>query len=194
MVSAPLAAAGRPPLAATRRSRGTGLRRASICGLLACTAALALPAPASAADTDAASRIRTAYLLNFAKFTRWPAADASRALRACLVADVAFGGHASGALQGQRVQGRVVDVREFPADVVPVDADCDLVYLQAGRMIPLVGALTVGEGPDFAADGGMIGFVERADRIRFVVNLPAVRAQGLDVDARLLGVAAEVRR
>jgi hypothetical protein len=57
-----------------------------------------------------------------------------------------------------------------------------------------VGALTVGEGSDFTADGGMIGFVERADRIRFVVNLPAVRAQGLDVDARLLGVAAEVRR
>ena len=52
--------------------------------------------------------------------------------------------------------------------------------------------LTVGEAARFAERGGMIGFAIEERRVRFDVNLKAVRAAGLNPSSQLLKVARKV--
>jgi hypothetical protein len=52
--------------------------------------------------------------------------------------------------------------------------------------------LTVGDSPEFAQHGGMIGFTVDGGRVRFTVNLVAARDAGLMLQSELLRVAAAV--
>jgi hypothetical protein len=55
------------------------------------------------------------------------------------------------------------------------------------------GTLTIGEAPTFLARGGMIEFKLVDGKVRFGVNLAAMRAAGFEVDSKLLAVAEEVQ-
>jgi hypothetical protein len=54
--------------------------------------------------------------------------------------------------------------------------------------------LTVGDSPEFAQRGGMIGFSMEGSRVRFTVNLAAAQHAGLMPQSELLRVAAAVLR
>jgi hypothetical protein len=54
--------------------------------------------------------------------------------------------------------------------------------------------LIVGDSPEFAQRGGMIGFSTEGSRVRFTVNLAATQAAGLMLQSELLRVAAAVLR
>jgi hypothetical protein len=49
--------------------------------------------------------------------------------------------------------------------------------------------LTVGTGPGFLSDGGMITLYMDGANVRFAVNAPAIKASRVDVSARLLVLA-----
>ncbi|HEY4003266.1 MAG TPA: YfiR family protein [Candidatus Xenobia bacterium] len=52
--------------------------------------------------------------------------------------------------------------------------------------------LVVGETPDFAAKGGCIGFIAYRSRLRFEINLNALKQQGLSASSKLLNLATIV--
>ena len=52
--------------------------------------------------------------------------------------------------------------------------------------------LTVSDAPQFAEQGGIIGFFLEDNRVRFTVNLTAARQAGLQLNSDLLRVAASV--
>ena len=54
--------------------------------------------------------------------------------------------------------------------------------------------LTVGDTPQFAERGGMVGFSLDGNRVRFTVNVPASRAAKLTLNSEFLRVAAKVLR
>jgi hypothetical protein len=49
--------------------------------------------------------------------------------------------------------------------------------------------LLVGESAGFATSGGMIGFVQRGENLRFQVNLASAQRAGLKLSSRLSGLA-----
>ena len=49
--------------------------------------------------------------------------------------------------------------------------------------------LTVGDGPDFARKGGVIGLVRGENRVGFEISLKAAKEGGLDIGAPLLELA-----
>jgi hypothetical protein len=49
--------------------------------------------------------------------------------------------------------------------------------------------LTVGETANFAADGGCINFFVQANKIRFEINVQALKQQNLKVNSKLLAMA-----
>jgi len=53
--------------------------------------------------------------------------------------------------------------------------------------------LTVGEGDDFPAAGGVIGLVIEDNKVRFDVNLEAAERAGLKISSKLLKLARNVR-
>ncbi|HUS25652.1 MAG TPA: YfiR family protein [Candidatus Binatia bacterium] len=168
-----------------RGSRLTGLRLFG--ALLLAGAGVAH----AAAEAEALMKIKTAYLYNFMKFSHWPRSGGE--LQLCVAGDAAFATYAGGALQGKNVGGQAVRVTAIqPAD----DASgCWMIYTASGKP-PMAAAatLTVGEGAAFLDAGGMLAFRLVDDRVRFAVDLRALRQAGLSADAQLLGVALEVRQ
>lgn len=179
------------------------LTRRFFASLALALAVLGAAAPAVAQD-PLESEVRAVYLYNFARYITWPAEsfpNARTPIRICVMGGAPFGDALDRAVAGETVNGRPIEaVRLGPQDAV---RGCHMLYaastddrrvtaaLASARGRPL---LTVGEHDRFLDRGGMIRFRRIDNRVRFDINLRAVEGNGLRISARLLGVAAEVRR
>ncbi len=154
---------------------------------------------AANADTLAEDNVKAGFILNFAKYTEWPsgALDGGN-LRVCGLGNQVLSGKLA-QMQGRQVQGHEIQVRStMRADEW---RDCHVLYIPANekqrleavlRALAQEPVLIVGEGEDFARAGGMIGLKLRAGRIRFDINLAAVRKARLNLSSQLLKLADEV--
>ena len=175
--------------------------------LLSVSSGTAFPAVATTPDE---MRVHAAYVLNFIRYSRWPAARGE----SLNIVVVGSSGDASvlreTASRAGAVQGRVVHVRHLPlASVAPPPAEAasavtdslrraHVVYVGAShyswaRTVASATAgrpvLTVGARPGFLREGGMIELYLQQGMVRFDVNAPAIKASPLDVSARLLVLA-----
>ncbi|MDP2196624.1 MAG: YfiR family protein [Rhodocyclaceae bacterium] len=158
---------------------------------------LLLPTIASAV-TPSEESVKAGFVLNFAKYTEWPAAFMGGGeLKVCWLGPQALSGKLA-ELTGARVQGFVVRGRQV---VRPEEwRDCHVLFIpasEASRLSAVLGALTtptltVSDSPDFVQSGGMIGLSQRAGRIRFDVNLAAAHKVRLSLSSQVLKLADEV--
>jgi hypothetical protein len=142
--------------------------------------------------------LKAAYTLNFAKFTEWPGEGTGADLRVCVVGRSLVGEALEAAVHAE-VAGRglrVVYVR-LPGEV----SQCNLMYVseldmtRARRLLAALAEypiLTVSDIEGFAQVGGMIELVVVERRLRFVIDLDAVRAAGLRLEPKLLRLAVHV--
>lgn len=146
------------------------------------------------ADTpDIEFKIKAGYLYNFTKFISWPA-DSARAFNLCIRGKDPFG-NLINPIEKKYALGRSIKVLRL--DERDKGEQCHILYSSdtdnAGNHnfihIGNTKTLTVGENNEFAAHGGMIGFVNRDGKIRLQINLEAIRQGGLTVSAKLLEVA-----
>ncbi len=155
--------------------------------LLLSTALALTWAPAQAAAVGASDQIKTAYLLNFARLVQWPDSRDARPLVLCIEASDALLRFVHDNLDGKEVQQRVLRVRSAKDP-----RNCDMLYQSAGAPRATGrGILSVGEGVEFARQGGMLGFVSVDAKLRYVINARAFAAAGLVPDPRLQAVAVE---
>lgn len=151
-----------------------------------------------------AGQVQAAYLYNFGKFVRWPAAapaNQSGGFEICVLDQEPFGDTLQSTLAGESVAGRPVVMKRLRK---PLDAaSCHILFIGASESRDLKGilssldesaVLTVSDMPDFSKRGGMIQFVFQGDRIRFEVNLEGAERAHLVFPSELLKVAAAVRR
>jgi hypothetical protein len=157
-----------------------------------------------AAQKPAEYQVKAAYLYGFGRFVDWPpdtptAADGAFVL--CVLGEDPFGRLLDQATEGGQLKNQPVAVRRI---VRVEDASaCDTLFVSASeqsrlpRILLLLAhrpVLTVGDSPEFAKSGGMIGFTMEGSRVRFTVNLAAAQAAGLMPQSELLRVAAAVLR
>ncbi len=171
-------------------------RHAAACVALIVFGGLALGGPPAEAP------IKAAFVYNFAKYAKWPesafAAADSRLLICSLGRDDETRELAS--MEMKPIQGRAVVYQ--PRSTAEDLRGCHVAYiaeseeksladvLQALRGAPV---LTVAEFDGFASGGGMIGLYVAESRVRFEVNLAAVRATGLQLGSNLLKLARIIR-
>jgi len=168
-------------------------------GLLA--GLLLWPAPAAGTGHWEESQVKVALLHHFAQFTDWPPMaippGKSPFVLGILGRDP-FGEEVS-LLAGRRIKGRPVEVRRI-YDIEQI-FDCQLLFIAPCRRHPLEKilsllkgrpVLTVSDSEGFAGRGGMIALVPEGGRIRFDINLGAVRRSGLTLSAQLLDLATIV--
>ena len=176
-----------------RRGRG---RRA-----IAAVLALVLYTAVGMAHALSEMEVKAAYLFNFAKFVEWPPASFSgpdAPLVLCLLGKSSLGS-ALMAIEGKSVSGRELRVRR---EVKPDELrSCHMVFVSEAesrsatewlRRAAGLPVLTVGEQDQFAANGGIIGFVPRDDRVLFEINSDAANRAGLKISSQLLRLAAAV--
>lgn len=188
---------------AQRRSdpRWRGWVARSLCLLCILLVACDLQAarPLDAAEDE--QLLKAVFIYNFAKFTHWPEgtwATAEAPLILCIAGSDELA-VALGRLAGEPIAGRSLAVRDYPAD--GTGEGCNQLYVAASEHKDFVGllqraaahpVLTISQIRGFADRGGMIQLYHDQNRIRFKINLAAVRSSGLDLGARLLDLAEVV--
>jgi hypothetical protein len=193
-------------------------RRCAIPAVLA--AGFAITAPAHAQQQQPPpeeSRLKADYLANFSRFVDWPAApsstptpDTQAAVAAarttdpftiCILGRDPFGPTLDNVLAGPSVDNRKLIARRISTHK---DApSCEILFIATSESAHLkeilnsvekFPVLTVSDLPNFLANGGMIEFVVKEDKIRFAVNVSVAAKAGLIVSSQLLKVAAEIKK
>ena len=144
------------------------------------------------------SDLKAAFIFNFIRFTEFPATATPDTLKICYAAHEPMAGSLK-ELSGKRVGNRQIRVapcfsaeETSTADVVVVGQSAQRyarTLLAAVRGRPV---LTVGDFKGFRKTGGALNLVVESDRMRFKVNLQAVRQQKLRIHPQLLKLASEI--
>jgi hypothetical protein len=173
----------------------------------------AVPALAEPGDRESAeAALEAAFVLNFARYAEWPG-ERFDDDDAPIVVWVLGDARVAGALLeiGERaapIEGRTIAVRTAdPSSASPGEwnrlkaevAAAHVLFVGSGvardRARSLLAeladddVLTVGNVPQFAADGGMLALAPERGRIAFDANPDAIRASRLKVSARVLKLA-----
>jgi hypothetical protein len=189
-----------------RRQNPFRPRRLVAAMLLAAAATTLLGAAASVPTMVYAgvgeAEVAAAYVYKFCKFIKWPARSVSQTgtLKLCVYGRTATS-RALDSLSGKSAQG--LDVRVQRRDRGDALDGCHVVYVGESErryLSPLLRSLanrptlTVSEIPGFIAAGGMIGLVNRDNRLRFEINAASADAAGLMISSQLLKLATRVVR
>jgi hypothetical protein len=148
-------------------------------------------------------RVKSALLLNFARYIEWPASvwrSPADPVRVCVIGNDPFHGALSMTLSGHTAQDRPLVYENIRTASQALD--CQIVFvsseadderskiLEVLREKPVV---TVGEGDNFIEQGGMILFrLSDEGKVQFEVNLPAVKSANVKMSSRMLASAEKV--
>jgi hypothetical protein len=150
------------------------------------------------------NNLKLAFLFNFGRYVSWPAEafsqDDSPFVIGVLGPDP-FDGALERVAASRKIQGRTILVRHFAAatDYRP----CQMLFMTRTvtaaerdsvlRKTAAAAILVVGEAEGFAVAGGGINLYRDQENVRFEINLEAIRAHGLQADAKLLSLARIVK-
>jgi hypothetical protein len=148
-------------------------------------------------------QIKAAFLYNFAKFAVWPESPEmpSDSTTLCVFGDDPFGAALDEAVGGKSIHGKPVVIKRMnqPRDAV----GCQVLFVAASesQRLPLLlrelrglPVLTVGDMPQAAQRGAVIGFRTHGNRVRFEINPDAALQAGLRLSSQLLRLATLVSR
>jgi hypothetical protein len=144
------------------------------------------------------SRLKAAFLYNFARFVEWPAEalpGASDPIVICTIGQPDVTRELSLSVAEKKVDGHPILIRESSA---ALDAkDCQILFVGAGSERAAAAldrgegapVLTVGDREGFARDVGIVNFAVRDNRLRFDINTDASDRAHLRLSAKLLLLA-----
>ena len=167
----------------------------AVFGVMSVTAGGTDPVTNSVPHQELELRVKAGFLFTFAKYVNWPA-DAFVASSNTVVIGVVgrdpFGTVLDAAVAGKLVNGLPVRIERY-AEWKDVGV-CQVLFVAEPGKDPMgkPGVLTVSDAEGFVRRGGHIQLVVEQGRVRFDVNLRAVKQAGLQLDANLLRVARRV--
>jgi hypothetical protein len=160
---------------------------------------LVLGAPSAAAASPEA-RVKAAYLYKLASFVRWPD-DTARGgeFRLCVAGNNDVAAALRDLVRGQRVLGMPVTVATIEASAAGQAHGCEVLFVGRGREASqaLLAAadrqpvLTVADR-NGGTRGGVVDFILRDGKVRFIIDRTVARRQGLELSSKLLDIALAV--
>lgn len=150
---------------------------------------------------DREYKLKAAFLLNFSKFTTWPElafTQSQDSFRFCVVGGDPFGSTLHG-LTTKKVGGRNIELLypDSPAE----QKTCHVMYIDKSEKTRLaqqqvltndLPIMTVSDIQGFSRQGGIFEFVTRSGKLSFIINNTQAKKNGLQINASLLNLAAEV--
>ncbi|WP_411726740.1 YfiR family protein [Methyloglobulus sp.] len=180
--------------------KGTFLTRTLLCLTLLLSDCLC------ADDENLEFKIKAGYLYNFTKFITWPKVN-SATFNLCIIGADPFGADIGPIEKKSAFSLPIKILRLDEADFLSASnlrGGCQILYVSAANKLKIVfekiqalpykhKILVVGESEAFAAEGGMIGFVNRNDKIKLQINLQSVKQTDLKISAKLLEIAELIK-
>jgi hypothetical protein len=140
--------------------------------------------------------VLAALALNIVRFTTWsPEAQLTATINFCVVGDNVVQ-QSFVSIDGKAVGDKALHIINLSR--LQNFEQCDVLYISELKQailrqvfveIKKLPLLTIGEGFDFAEQGGMVGMENVNGKIDLLVNLPAAREANLNISARLLKLA-----
>jgi hypothetical protein len=170
--------------------------------VLALAAVLVSPRDGAAAQPLSAYEVKAGFLVNFAKFTTWPAdvfeGDTAPILIAVVGADP-FGKALDHAVRGQKAGERPIQVKRVGSrddlsayQIVFIASSEQKQLEQILRGLEGSATLPVSDIEGFSEAGGAIELVMEGSRVRFEVNVGNSDRRRVKVSTRLLALATKV--
>jgi len=160
------------------------------------------PYPGGAADAQPTEyQLKAAFLYHFAQFVDWPASafpEAASPIVIGVLGQSPFGADLEQIISGKSINNRPLMIKAFRS-VSEATNGCHILFVSSsekGRLTEIFSGLrglpvlTVGETDRFTESGGMINFVNQAQKIRFQINEEAAKAAGLKLSSKLLSLAS----
>jgi hypothetical protein len=145
-------------------------------------------------------QVKSAFILNFVDYTEWPAPTGrpGELVICTLVEAPAFAAAIRATIDGEVVGGSKLTVRPLTAQDDP--ARCSVLFVSSDahkrwqQLQARAGGsvLTIGEGPGFLNEGGVINFVTVGTRVRFEISLTEATRRHLRLSAKVLRLATRV--
>jgi hypothetical protein len=143
-------------------------------------------------------RVTVGFVLNFAKFTRWPetAAVPADEFRIGVLEDEVLADALQTLVAGRTVRGAAISVlraksaEEFRTCHIALLGPDSRRKAEQLRVISGIPVLTISTAEGFASHGGMVELFIRDNRMRFAVNRKAVDASGLRISPELQELAS----
>jgi hypothetical protein len=161
--------------------------------------------PAQAADITAQEyEIKAAFLFNLGSFITWPQTtfnDPDEPFHICILGRDPFGEKLDAIVADQKISGHPVEIRRLN-QVAQAD-DCEELFVSDSEQMRLQTVfkatrgkpiLTVSDTQNFVANGGMIQFFPRDNKIRLMLDPQTFQEAGLKPGANLMRIAQLVRR
>lgn len=146
-------------------------------------------------------KVKAAFLYNFAKFVEWPDlknADSSYPFIFGVLGDDPFGSELDN-IQNKVVAGRPISIKRFaslddykPCHILFINIEEKDILKTMLLQLKNKNVLTVGDAEGFAKTGGMIGFIEKKNKIRFEINVIAAEQSDIKISSNLLKLATIV--
>lgn len=145
---------------------------------------------------DLEAKVKAAYLFHLTKFVEWPALPGNE-MHLCVV-----GAEEVGGMMGELSSRQVGDKRlRIELDAAAETASCQILFIgrnyrRAAELLRRTRGqpvLTVGDGDDFARQGGMVGFYMDGGKVKLEVNADNTRGSNLRISAKLLEMARLVQ-
>ena len=138
--------------------------------------------------------VKAAFLVNFFKFVEWPsrARDGSAGYMLCIYGSDPFGQYAK-ALDGSKVRGKVLEVKKVSS--TRSLKGCNMLFVSSSERRRLnsvldtvwrADLLTVGDTDGYAQSGIMVNFFIEEKKVRFEVNMDAIKRANINVSSQLL--------
>jgi hypothetical protein len=155
-----------------------------------------LNAQSSEGDEINEYQVKGAFLYHFGKFVDWPESAFAKhqdSFLICVFGQDPFGKALDHLLQGKSIKDRPIRLERITESETPTE--CNILYVSASeqdhvrdilRDLEAKSVLTVGEGPDFNKEGGVIRFLVRDKKVRFEINTEAGEKAGLKISSQLL--------
>lgn len=154
-----------------------------------------------AEQPDVESKVKAAFLLNFARFITWPGVGESPGtFPLCIVGTDPFGDALAG-IETKSVGGEKIEMH-FPSANSKELGQCRMLFVSRSeeenvpRILSLISGqpvATVSDIEGFAEAGGTFELKNQEGRLSFIINNSGAKARGLKISSSLLNLAVDVQ-
>jgi hypothetical protein len=146
--------------------------------------------------------VKAAFLYNFTKFVEWPTeslADTDATVNICVFGEDPYG-TALNSIQGETIRDKKLAIKRLKS--LQQVKNCHILFISESeeerltrilKSLKGLHILTVGDTEGFAQKGVIINFYMEQRKVRFEVNVDAVRRSGLKISSRLLNLSRIVK-
>jgi YfiR/HmsC-like len=169
-----------------------------LAALMVTTLSLSVLVPTAEASETREYAVKAAYLFKFMNLIEWPNEDKISKFVVGVVGPGPFGPSLDD-IDGKLVRGKPLTLVTYPMVKSPAPTEQMILFIDRAndnKLEKLVAelkgqnVLTVGESKKFAERGGCINLVTVNNRVRFRINVDAVRRAQLKISPRLVKVAS----